>query len=119
LPWIGSPEGCPFQLLGDQLFERMGGAPASRCQADLEDAIIEMIDAGLGASLLREESALEACKQDKCTIVPGVSIVTTLAMVWPRNSMVASAREAVRGVVAELWGSAFPLPAESSRLIGG
>lgn len=108
LPWIGSPEGCPFQLLAAELFARMRRAPRLGHHADFESAIVEMIDADLGASLLREDSAAEARAAGRCAIVPGIAVDTTLAFLVREARPRASAVAAVQQVVRDFWSHSRP-----------
>lgn len=104
LQWIGTPPGCPLQLLAAQLFAREGRAPERFFQVDIERAIVEMVASGLGAGLLREDTAQWAQAKGKCRVWDGEGIGTSLALVWRRGQGEMWLVKAVRGLVDAVWG---------------
>lgn len=103
IPWIGTPEDCPFRILGQELFARMGVAPRMEFQVDIERTIVEMVASGMGASVLREDSALAAAREGRCRIWPGASIDTEFAFVWPKMRSGEPMLAAARSVVERIW----------------
>ena len=105
LAWIATPDGCPFQVLGRELFRKLGRAPRTSCQVDIESTVVEAISSGLGASLLHEKTASLAQSQGRCRIWPGASIATEYAFVWPKSRAQESAVSAMAGLVRAMWSS--------------
>lgn len=108
MQWIGTPPGCPFRWLGNELFKRLGKAPERCFQVDIERTIVEMVASGLGAGLLREDTAQWAQGHGKCRIWDGEGIDTGLALVWRRGQGDAPLVNAVRSLVDAVWGSSSP-----------
>lgn len=103
LQWIGTPPGCPFQMLGRVLFERLGSEPERVFQVEIERTIVEMVAAGLGAALVREDAALRARERGKCEIWTTEYVDTTLTMVWRQGRGADPSVRAVRRIVDEVW----------------
>lgn len=103
LPWIGTPDDCPFQMLGQDLFARMGRSPRVERRVDIERTILEMVSSGLGAGLLREDTALAAARDGRCRIWAGAAIETEFAFVWPRSRTRNPCLDAMRTILDELW----------------
>jgi len=103
MQWIGTPPGCPFRLLGAELFERLGREPARFFQVDIERTIVEMVASGLGAGLLREDTARWAQGNGKCRIWDGEGIDTGIALVWRKGQGGAPLVKAVRELVDAVW----------------
>ena len=103
LPWIGTPDDCPFQMLGQDLFSRLGRSPLVERRVDIERTILEMVSSGLGAGLLREDTALAAARGGRCILWAGAAIDTEFAFVWPRSRARNPCLDAVRAILEELW----------------
>jgi len=103
LQWIGTPPGCPFQLLGKALFARLGKAPDRTFQVDFERTIVEMVAAGLGAGILREDTAQWAQGKSMCRIWEGEAIETGFALVWRRDQGDTPVVKALRELVDQVW----------------
>lgn len=102
--WIGTPPGCPFQILGEELFAREGRRPERIFRAEIERTIVEMVSAGLGAGLLREDTARWAVERGKCRLWEGQGLDTTVALVWRRGHGDDLNLAALRRIVDEVWG---------------
>jgi DNA-binding transcriptional LysR family regulator len=105
LPWIATPDGCPFQVLGRDLFRKLGRVPRTSCQVDIESALVEAVSSGLGASLLHERTASLAESQGRCRIWPGASVATEYAFVWLKSRAQEGAISAMAGLVRAMWSS--------------
>ena len=105
LQWIGTPPGCPFQMLGQLLFERRGSAPERIFQVEIERTIVEMVAAGLGAALVREDAAERSRERGGCAIWQTESVETGLALVWRQGRGDDPSVRAVRRIVDEVWGA--------------
>lgn len=103
MAWIGTTPDCPIQQLSQELFASQGSAPRQAMQVDIERTLIEMVAAGLGAGLVREDTAQWACDRGKCRIWDGSRIETEFALIWKRSRRDDPAVAAVRALVEELW----------------
>jgi DNA-binding transcriptional LysR family regulator len=103
LPWIGTTPDCPIQQLSQELFTKQGSAPRQAMQVDIERTLIEMVAAGLGAGLVREDTARWAHERSKCRIWDGARIETEFALIWKRSRRDDPAVAAIRALVEELW----------------
>ncbi len=103
LQWIGTPPGCPFQMLGHALFERQGNAPERIFQVEIERTIVEMVAAGLGAALVREDAAERSLERGGCVIWRTEFVDTSLALVWRQGRGDDPSVRAVRRIVDEVW----------------
>jgi len=60
LPWIYTTASCPFYLLKEEIFRDSTKSPKKTVFVDTEDGIRELVKAGSGISLLREDDADKA-----------------------------------------------------------
>lgn len=104
MQWIGTPPGCPLRLSSQALFERRGSAPSRVFQVEIERTIVEMVASGLGAGLLREDTAQWAQDRGKCRIWEGDGVETGFALVWRKGQGDAPRVIAVRNLVDAVWG---------------
>lgn len=105
MPWIGTRDDCPIQVLGQELFARAGSAPERRYQVDIERAIVEMVGAGLGVGLVREDSAEESVRSGRTMVWAGDSIETEIAFVWRRSGVGEAMAAAVHSILDGIWGT--------------
>ncbi|MEN9355507.1 MAG: hypothetical protein RL318_2832 [Fibrobacterota bacterium] len=104
MQWIGTPPGCPLRLSSQALFERKGCAPSRVFQVEIERTIVEMVASGLGAGLLREDTARWAQDRGKCRIWEGDGVETGFALVWRKGQGEMPRVKAVRNLVDAVWG---------------
>lgn len=60
LPWVWTPDTCPFHPLIDEMFKEQGVIPNKTLVADNESIIRIMVAGGKGVCLMREDEAREA-----------------------------------------------------------
>lgn len=106
LRWIGTPAGCPLQILSRELFDREGSVPGSVFEVEIERTIVEMVAAGMGAGLLREDTARWAAARGKCRIWSGPGLATTVALVWRSGRGEDPGIRALRRAVDSSWQAA-------------
>ena len=78
LPWIVTPETSSHRRLLEDLFAARGGAPATVVGADNEAVIANLVESGVGLSLLREDLALEKARRGEVVVWPDARPATTL-----------------------------------------
>ncbi|MGE5160615.1 MAG: LysR family transcriptional regulator [Betaproteobacteria bacterium] len=79
VPWVLTPRISTYHALITNLFAQHGlPLPARFVEADDETVITNLVASGVGASLLREESALELERAGSARIWSGTRVVSTL-----------------------------------------
>lgn len=79
VPWILTPPISSYHALVTDLFARHGlSRPVRHVQADDESVIRNLVASGVGASLLREEAALELEREGAVRIWGNTRVVSTL-----------------------------------------
>jgi len=117
LPWILTPPISTHSRLVKALFAEHGVAPIKVVEADNESVIANLVESGLGVSLLREAPALEAQAAGQVCLWGDVRLSTTLWFVTLDKHAADPAIVALRGVLEALWGTADGgRPAASTRL---
>jgi DNA-binding transcriptional LysR family regulator len=112
-PWILAPEGSSHAQLVLELFHGRAELPARTIESDNESVITNLVESGVGASLVRDEIALASARAGRSVIWPGAQVATRLWLVW------AAARDAdpliiaVRDVLSEIWAK-LPRPEAQS-----
>src|SRR5512144_539564 len=102
LPWIVAPEPSTHRRLVMQLFG--GKVPPKIIEADNESLIINLVESGVGASVVREDvaSAPEG-EPAKHQVWPGKSVGTRLWLVYLAARDADPLIVALRDVLAEVW----------------
>jgi DNA-binding transcriptional LysR family regulator len=71
LPWIYTSKNCPFYVICEQLFEGQPKQPSQLTWVDTEDAVVALVKAGVGVSILRQDTAEQLEAQGVATIWQG------------------------------------------------
>jgi DNA-binding transcriptional LysR family regulator len=101
-PWILAPEGSSHYGLVQELFHGRE-APARTVEADHESVILNLVESGVGASIVREELALASALAGRSVIWPGGQVTTRLWLVWATGRDGDPLVDAVRTMVREVW----------------
>ncbi len=107
LPWVGTPASCALRKQIDRLFASAGREYQPTRTADGESVLRSMVASGMGAGLIRLDQAAQAERNGELAIWKGWRSHTWLCWV-AQESRAASAVEAVRGTVMEVWDQAAP-----------
>jgi DNA-binding transcriptional LysR family regulator len=83
LPWITTAQGNAYAQMLSAMFSDKGLELNSAVNTDNDNIIRELIHAGVGISLVREDIALAAERQGALTIWPLASAMTSLMFVYP------------------------------------
>lgn len=95
-PWIGVPENCSFR--------RMGQAPESFVvTAEQEQTMGQLITAGMGLCLLREDQARGLERQGLVHIWPEASVDTRMSLVYRAERHAEPRIAALLAFVREVW----------------
>lgn len=116
LPWILTPPISTHSRMLKSLFEEHGVSPAKFVEADNESVIANLVESGLGVSLLREAPALEAQSVGRVCLWGSTRLTTTLWFVTLEKHATDPAIAALRAVLEETWRSDRPRPSRSGRL---
>jgi len=104
LPWILTPPISTHSRLVQAMFAEHGVSPTKVMQADNESVIANLVESGLGLSLLREALAREAQAAGQVCLWSDARLRTTLWFVALEKQVTDPAIAALRGVLQQLWG---------------
>lgn len=109
LPWVRPPAISTHRQLVDQLFASHGvQVSPHRIEADDESVIVNLIVAGVGLSLIREDIARPLQRAGKICVWPREKLHTTLWFVCSRTRADEPLIRALLGCVREIWRSPTP-----------
>jgi DNA-binding transcriptional LysR family regulator len=112
LPWISTPQNCSFRQIAAAMFDRHGATPSVLIEADQEATLVDLVSAGVGLTLIREDVALSAEAAGKLLVWGPGAEVSTLNLVFLRSERGNPLMQAVLDVIAEVWRiSVDPVPA--------
>jgi DNA-binding transcriptional LysR family regulator len=100
-PWIVAPEPSTHHQLVMQLFG--GKMPPKIVEADNESLIINLVESGVGASVVREDVSAPEGEAAKHRVWPGKSVVTRLWLVYLAARDADPLIVALRDVLAGVW----------------
>ena len=106
-PWIVTPEHSSHRLLVQKLFAD-DAFPARTVEADNEAVIVNLVESGVGVSLVREELANESVEAGRSMVWADAAITTDLWMVHLPDRRNDPLIEALLDVLAEVWDAATP-----------
>ena len=83
LPWVGISQFSSLSKIVAELWRELNIAPKKVSECDSLLAAAELVKAGVGLALLREEEALVACRQGWLELVPDIVKTADLQFVYP------------------------------------
>jgi len=101
LPWIVTPERSSHRQLVQQLFAEHGSDLVVAMEADNELLITNLIESGVGVSLVREE--IVQASSPELVVWPGAQMETELWLVHRANRRFDPLIVAILDVLQELW----------------
>lgn len=116
LPWILTPPISTHNRMLKALFSEHGVSPTKFVEADNESVIANLVESGLGISLLREAPALKAQADGRVCLWGSARLTTTLWFVTLEKHATDPAIAALRAVLEETWRSDRPRRSRSGRL---
>ena len=103
LPWILTPEVSTHNRLASELFRQQGDEPARHLRADQESVINELIAAGVGVSLMREDQARAAEAAGEVVVWEKARLETSLWFIYPTAHATDPVLRALVDTVQEVW----------------
>ena len=104
-PWIVAPEPSTHRQLVMGLFRDRGAPrPESIVEADSEPVINNLVESGVGISLIRDEVVTQSADAGGSVIWPGSTVTTTLWLVYSADREADPLLAALVDVLREVWG---------------
>ncbi|MSQ18761.1 MAG: LysR family transcriptional regulator [Betaproteobacteria bacterium] len=110
MPWILTPPTSTHHALVEAMLGEHGLSATKQAEADNESVIANLVRAGVGLSLLREELALAMQEEGQVVIWAPAGLVTKLWFIYSTDRVRDPAIAAVLKLLRELW----RLPADDS-----
>jgi DNA-binding transcriptional LysR family regulator len=105
-PWIVAPEPSSHRQLVMTLFDDGVSRPTRIIEADSESVISNLVESGVGLSLLRDAVAAHAIEDGLTVTWPGKEITTRLWLVHAQSRAGDPLIAALLDVVHDVWGDA-------------
>lgn len=102
-PWIVAPEPSSHRGLVMEMFRDHGPLPERIVEADNESVINNLVESGVGASLIREEVASQSVEAGRSVVWPGSQVTTQLWLVHPAERAADPLLVALLEVLREAW----------------
>jgi DNA-binding transcriptional LysR family regulator len=102
-PWIVTPGRSSHHQLVLQLFAERGGELSPTIEADNESVITNLVESGVGVSLVRDEIARSAADAGRAVVWPGASMQTELWLVHAADRRSDPLIVAILDILQELW----------------
>jgi DNA-binding transcriptional LysR family regulator len=103
MPWITTPRAGGFFQMMDRLIREHGQRLKNVIEADQESAIISLVQAGVGVSLIREEVAAEAVSRHKLVVWEIGNTTSTLRVIYLACRRDEPVIDAIVSGVKEVW----------------
>jgi DNA-binding transcriptional LysR family regulator len=110
-PWIGLSQFSSLSRMTSDLWREMNITPRKVGECDHLEVILELVMAGVGLALVREERALALQNEGRLTVVPAFRKMTELQFVYPADM----AGDPVLNVLLETLVEVWRLPAVANR----
>ncbi len=102
-PWIVAPEPSTHRQLVLGLFRDRAPQPERIIEADNESVINNLVESGVGISLLRDELATQSVDGGRCVVWPGSQVTTKLWLVSPSDRETDPVLAALVDVLRQIW----------------
>jgi len=102
-PWVVAPAPSSHHRLVMNLFGDEAPRPERIIEADNEQLLINLVESGLGASLIRDEVAAQSVDAGRSVIWPGRRITTKLWLVHLADRKSDPLIVALRDVLRDVW----------------
>ena len=113
-PWILTPEHSSHRQLILRLFQGKQDLPARIVEADNESVINDLVESGVGVSLVRQEIALASSSAGRSMVWPGAEASTDLWLVYAVDRASDPLIEAVLSVICDVWADTLQLEEQCS-----
>ncbi len=102
-PWIVAPEPSTHRRLVMALFHEPAPQPERIIEADNESVINNLVESGVGISLVRDEIVSHSVGTDHSVIWPGSQVTTKLWLVYATDREIDPLVTALVDVLREVW----------------
>jgi DNA-binding transcriptional LysR family regulator len=102
-PWVVTPERSSHRQLVLQLFAERGGELSPAIEADNESVITNIVESGVGVSLVRDEIARASADAGHTVIWTGATMETELWLVHARDRRSDPLVTAILDILEEIW----------------
>ncbi|WP_295007336.1 LysR family transcriptional regulator [uncultured Dechloromonas sp.] len=103
MPWLTPPAKSHIRRLQQQLFAQQGLQARETLGCDQISALEELVRAGLGLTLLREERALQAVEEGHAVIWPHAAIDVPLSFIYRQKNESHPTTIGMLSVLRECW----------------
>ena len=103
-PWIVAPEPSTHRQLVMGLFRERAPHPDRIVEADNEPVINNLVESGVGISLIRDEIVTQSVAAGRSVIWPDSEVTTKLWLVYPADREADPLLAALVNVLREVWG---------------
>ena len=102
-PWVSAPSTSSHRGVVLEAFRGHATLPERLIEADSESVIVNLVEAGVGASLVREELALPSAAEGRIAIWPGAEVITHLWLAYNPARKGDPLLEALLDTLHEVW----------------
>jgi len=103
-PWVVAPAQSSHRQLVLQAFgDRGHSVPEHIIEADNESVIVNLVESGVGASLVREELAVASAAEGRIAVCRDATVDTTLWLAFQGERTTDPLVQAFLGMVREVW----------------
>jgi DNA-binding transcriptional LysR family regulator len=110
-PWILAPPTSSHRQLAMELFGARGDEPQQVSEADSEAVILNLIESGVGASIVREDIAQAAEREGRIAIWSGAELTTRLWFICLAARVGDPVLDAALDVLRTVWHAEATVPA--------
>ncbi len=103
MPWVWTPEDCPFHLVARSEFEGRGLVPARVVEADSEATIASLVASGVGLGLQLESGALQARDAGRVCLWQGGTLAMDLSFIHLRERSGDPLLQALVTAIRQAW----------------
>ena len=103
MPWVWTPDDCPFHLVARSEFTSRGLVPARVIEADNEATIASLVASGVGLGLQLEAGALAAREAGRVSLWRQEALAMDLSFIHLRERGDDPLLQALSGAVREVW----------------
>jgi len=107
-PWIVAPSPSSHHQLVMNLFTEGAPRPERIIEADSESVINDLVESGVGVSLIRDEIAAQSVEAGRSVVWPGRRITTKLWFVHSADRLTDPLIVALRDVQHDVWSGERP-----------
>lgn len=109
-PWVLAPAPSSHRQLVMDLFREPTPPPERLIEADNESVINNLVESGVGVSLIRDEVAAPSVEAGRCVVWPGLSVTTRLWFVTTKAGTAEPLLDVLLAVLRDVWA----IPARAS-----